>query len=155
EPAALATFHGVQRDDPKTLDPAGAYDSISLGIVAQIYEGLLQYDYRDPARKLVPLLADGMPKLSRDGLTLSISIKRGIHFQDDPCFKASGGKGREATADDFVFALKRMANPSVSAEGWWILDHHVVGANSFRERLAKVSDAQERRKLFDGPLEGI
>jgi ABC-type transport system substrate-binding protein len=93
--------------------------------------------------------------LSSDGLTLSIRIKPGIRFQDDPCFKESGGKGREVTAEDFVYGLKRLAQPALGASGWWILDHHVLGANAFRERLARIEDPRERARVFAQPLEGV
>src|SRR5687767_9484338 len=91
----LVVFHGFEKDDVKTWDPANAYDSVSLDLVPSVYETLYQYSYLSEVYKLEPLLAASMPKFSADKLTLTIPIKKGIRFQDDPCFKGSQGKGRE------------------------------------------------------------
>jgi ABC-type transport system substrate-binding protein len=52
----------------------------------------------------------------KDGKTVrgeqyTFTIKPDLRFQDDPCFP--GGKGRAITANDFVYAFKRLADPEV------------------------------------------
>jgi oligopeptide transport system substrate-binding protein len=148
------TFHGFKKDDVKTWDPANAYDTISLDLVPSIYETLYQYSYLTETYQLEPLLASDMPKYSSDRLTITIPIKKGIRFQDDPCFKVTQGKGRELKAQDFVYSLKRLASPSIQSSGWWILDGKITGINTFHDRLVKASK-EERTKIFEEEIEGI
>src|SRR3954469_19051620 len=65
----LTIFHGFKKDDVKTWDPANAYDSVSTELVHSIYETLYQYAYLSDVYEVEPLLAAGMPKVSKDHLT--------------------------------------------------------------------------------------
>jgi oligopeptide transport system substrate-binding protein len=138
-------------DDAKSLDPANAYDGISLDIVPDIYETLYQYDYLSETYKVIPLLAADMPKYSSDRLTVTIPIKRGVKYQDDPCFKETGGKGREVKAQDFVYGLKRLAIPSIQSQGWWVFDGKITGINAFHDKLSALPKA-EARKHWEDPV---
>ena len=154
----LSVYHGSEADDIKTLDPANAYDTISLDIVPMIYETLYQYDYVAETYKAAPLLAADMPKYSKDRLTLTIPIKHGVMFQDDPCFKETKGKGRELKAQDFIYAFKRLAHPQLQSQGWWIFDGKVVGINAFHDKIAKISPITakgEFDKAFAEEIEGL
>ena len=73
------------------LDPAKSGEVSSSLAISKIYEGLLQYDYLQRPYKVVPLLAEEMPTVSDDGLEYMFKIRKGIYFQDDPCFV--NGKG--------------------------------------------------------------
>lgn len=61
-----------------------------------------------------------MPSVSDDGLTYTFKIKKGVLFHDDAAF--AGGKGRELVAEDFVYSIKRLADPKLQGLGWWLLD---------------------------------
>jgi oligopeptide transport system substrate-binding protein len=127
----------LHADDIKTLDPAHAYDSLSLEVVLSVLEPLYQFDYLSEPLRIVPLLAADYPKFSEDQRTVTIPIRTGIHYADDPeVFKNSGGKGREVTAEDFVYAIRRLMDPEVHSEGSWIFD----------QRLESVR-ARDRRTL--------
>ena len=147
-------FYTSHRDDIKTWDPANAYDTISLDVVPAVYETLYQYDYLSETYKIIPLLAADMPTFSLDKLTVKIPIKRGVKFQDDPCFKESNGKGRELKAQDFVYAFKRLALPALQSQGWWILDGKIVGINAFHDKLLETQKT-ELAKIFSENIEGI
>src|SRR4051794_4342529 len=82
----LAVHYDQFRDDAKSLDPVNAYDSISLDVMTSILESLYQYSYLSDVVKIVPLVAADMPRYSKDHLSLTIPIKKGIHFADDKCF---------------------------------------------------------------------
>lgn len=150
----LQVYHGSLPDDIKTLDPANAYDTVSLDALPSIYETLYQYSYLSETYKIVPLLAADMPKYSADRLTVTIPIRQGIHFQDDASFKDSQGKGRELVAQDFVYAFKRLALPSLQSQGWWIFDGKVVGITPFHDKLVKAAKA-DIPKIFDEEIEGL
>ncbi|MGE0614744.1 MAG: ABC transporter substrate-binding protein [Bacteriovoracia bacterium] len=140
--AHLSTFRYVQYDDVKNMDPGLAYDSISWDVLPLIYESLFQYSYLDDPYKVVPLIAADLPSYSKDRKTVTIRIRRGIHFQDDPAFP--GGKGREVTAQDFIYQFKRLALPATNSQGSWVFEDKVEGFKEFRARLIgkKKEEAQ-------------
>lgn len=117
----------------RTMDPARAGDVSSSLAVGHMYEGLLQYDYTARPYRLRPLLAEDLPEISENGMVFRFNIRRGIRFHDDPCFTATQGKGREVTAHDFIYSLKRMADAKTSSTGFWTLRHRIVGLDDFRE----------------------
>ena len=102
------------------LDPIHSTTTVSSRVNAAIFEGLYHYHYFKRPFTLEPLLADGMPEISADGLKYRIKLKKGVLFQDDPAF--ADGKGRELTVKDVIFSWKRLADPQSKALGWWFLD---------------------------------
>ncbi len=150
----LMVFHASIREDIAGWDPATLSDPTSANLASLIHETLYQYAYASDRYDPVPLLAADLPKYSADRLTVTIPIRRGIRFHDDPSFKASQGKGRELKAQDFVYGWKRLALPSLRASGWWTLGDRLVGFGAFRAGLAKAKgDALD--KLFDSTIEGL
>lgn len=113
------------------LDPASAGEVSSSLALAKVYEGLLEYDYLARPYKVVPLLAESMPEISEDGLTYTFKIRKGISFQDDPCFPR--GMGRELVAGDFVYSIKRVADVKNVSSGFWAYNKRIVGINDFHE----------------------
>ena len=114
------------------FDPAHAGDMASARAVGRIYEGLLQYAYWDRPYRVEPLLAEGPPDVSEDGLVWRFRIRRGIHFADDACFEATGGKGRELVAEDFVYSIKRVADVKTGSGGYWAFRGRILGLDEFR-----------------------
>lgn len=121
----------------KGLDPAMSNDLYSANEVGRVYEGLLQFHYLKRPYVLIPNLAKDMPEVSKDGLTYTFKIKSGVIFHDDECFP--NGKGREMTAHDVAYSLKRVADPKVQSLGWWLFDGRIKGLNEWRESQQKNS----------------
>lgn len=115
-----------------TLDPANSYDVISASVVYQCVEPLFQYHYLKRPYTLVPLLADGMPKVEQNGLRYIIKIKKEIAYHDDPAFK---GKPRYVKAQDFITQIKRLAFIPNASNGWWLFDNKIKGINEFRDKV--------------------
>jgi oligopeptide transport system substrate-binding protein len=132
----------------KGLDPARAGDVASSAIIGRIYEGLLEYAYLDRPYHLQPMLASAMPDISADGRIYTFHIRKGIFFQDDPCFP--GGKGRELTAEDFVYSIKRIADLKNASSGYWAFNGRIVGLDEFR-----VASAGGTPTAYDAPVEGL
>ena len=80
--------------EPQTLDPVGTTGDLVGTIMQHVYEPLYTFDEK---WNVVPMLADGMPKVSSDGLTHTISLRKGVKFHN----------GREMLADDVLASLKR------------------------------------------------
>lgn len=132
----------------KGYDPIQADDLYSGREISKIYEGLLQYHWLKMPYELVPNLAESMPEISKDGITYTFKIRKGVKFQDDAAFP--GGKGRELTAQDFVYSIKRLADSKNQATGWWVLDGKLAGLNEWREKNAKLPASN-----YDEEVEGI
>ena len=102
----------------------------------EFMKGLLEYHYLKRPYTLRPNLAEAMPLVSKDGLTYTFKIRKGVVFQDDTAFE--GGKGRELVAADFVYSIKRLADPKLQALGWWIIDGKIKGLNEWRKKYSEL-----------------
>ena len=120
----------------KGFDPIMADDLYSGREIGKIYEGLLEYHWLKVPYELAPNLAEAMPEISKDGITYTFKIRKGVLFQDDAAFP--NGKGRELEASDFVYSIKRLADSKTQANGWWILDGKLKGLNEWREKNADL-----------------
>lgn len=125
-----SVFYG-QTARIRGFDPARSGDVASSVAIARIYEGLLQYSYLKRPYQVEPNLAAEMPAVSRDGLTYTFRVRKGIFFQDDPCF-GPDGKGRELNAADFVYSIKRVADVKNQSPGYWAFNDRIAGLDEFR-----------------------
>jgi len=132
------------------FDPARSGDAASASAYALIYEGLFQFDPQSPPYRILPALAESMPVLSDDSLRLRFQIRKGIYFSDDPCFRATGGKGRELVAEDFVYSIKRIADSKTASPGYWAFRNRIVGLDEFRAHSGESAVTQ-----YDEPVEGL
>lgn len=146
--SASGTLHIPMSIDAKSLDPAHVDDRYSAIATAMSYEGLVEYEYLKRPHELKPLLAESMPTISKDGLTYTFKIKKGVKFIDSPNFE--GGKGRELKAKDFVYSFKRIADPKVNSGGFWIFDGKIKGLNAWREANKKSETVN-----YDTDVEGL
>ena len=126
------------------VDPIAISDRYSHAVARQIYEGLYEYHYLKYPYVISPVLAEDLPEISKDGLTYTIKLKKGIHFADDPCFKNNGGKGRELVANDFIYSIKRgLVSPLTQSIFFYsILSDIVVGVDEYKK-------ASQNKKSFD------
>ena len=129
------------------FDPQAAQDLYSNTINSAIFDPPYEYDYLARPHKIVPRAAEALPEISADGLTWTIRIKKGVYFADDPVFK---GQKRELTANDFVYAIKRLVDPKVRSPNIFLV----------RDRLAGLDKALEEAKGsgkldYDKDIEGV
>ncbi len=132
------------------FDPAHAADEASLLAAGRIYEGLLQYAYWERPYRVEPLLAAAMPEVSADGTVWRFRLRPGIHFSDDPCFAATGGRGRELVAQDIVYSILRIADVKVGSGGYWAFRGRIAGLDEFRE-----ASRGEAPTDYSRPVEGL
>src|SRR5262245_5892023 len=85
--------------EPPSLDPHWGTQTITEVLTNHIFEGLYSLDdgYRP-----IPMLAEGMPTISKDGLTYTIKLRQGIKFHN----------GKEMTSDDVVPSINRWGKRS-------------------------------------------
>lgn len=123
----------------RSLDPPKQFDAASSRIISHIYDPLLDYHYLKRPYELTPNLLESMPEIGEDKLTYTFKLRKGIKFHDDPCF--SGGKGRELTADDVLFTIKRFADVNVNPQSYpALLQNRIKGLDEFREKTRQQKD---------------
>ncbi|GGG85116.1 peptide ABC transporter substrate-binding protein [Paenibacillus radicis (ex Gao et al. 2016)] len=86
-------------EQPPTLDPAQVQDQVSATVLNGIYEGLLRKD--EKGNDVAGIAKDW--KISDDGLTYTFNLR------DD----AKWSNGDPVTANDFVYAWKRVLDPDL------------------------------------------
>ena len=123
------------------FDPVQITDAYSKSIVAGILDAPLEYDFGARPFKLRPATLAEMPEISADFKTLTMKVRPGIYFSDDPAFK---GKKRELTAADYVYSIKRHYDPKLKSGNLYLLENvKILGLSELRESLMKA------RKPFD------
>jgi peptide/nickel transport system substrate-binding protein len=97
------------------MNPSAEYYSLSWEYLrCCLARTLLSYSGTpgpDGGNDTLPDLAAEQPKVSEDGLTYTFTIKDGVMFGDP--------LNRAITADDFVTAVNRVADPEASSGGYW------------------------------------
>ncbi|OWY40142.1 ABC transporter substrate-binding protein [Xenophilus sp. AP218F] len=147
-PAAAADMNKVLRvaiEAPETgFDPAKVSDVYSLYVVENIFDPLIRYDYLARPVKLVPNTIVAMPTISPDFKVFTFKIKPGIYFSDDSVFK---GKKRELTAEDYVYSLKRFADPQINSPT----------GTGFTDFILGLEEAGKAKGKFDynAPVAGL
>ena len=84
-----------------SMDPQVAVDGTSFEVLAAVTEGLYSLDADGSA---IPAMADKVEK-SEDGLTYTVTLK-----------DAKWSNGTPVTANDFVFAWRRLVDPKTASE---------------------------------------
>lgn len=72
-----------------SFDPQFASDAASDGVIANIYEAMLDYDYLARPVKVVPRTLEAMPVIEDGGMTYICRVRKGIFFTPDQRSRAS------------------------------------------------------------------
>src|SRR2546427_13078468 len=122
-----------------TLARARIIDIYSRSVSQQIFDGLVQFDQT----LMVGRALAEFWKASRDGLTWTFTLRKGVRFHN----------GREVTAEDVVYSLTRLVDPKTRS-GAADLFGAIKGAHEFREgrpRTVVGLVAQDRYTLQGMP----
>ena len=113
-----------------TLDPGQSYDALSYEVTYATQRPLFSYA-PNQSQTLSPDLASAPAIVSADGRTVTVHIRRGVHF--------SPPVNREVTSADVAYAIERGANPNVATPYFPAYYFDIVGAS----------------KATGGPIPGI
>jgi ABC-type transport system substrate-binding protein len=130
-----------------SFDPQFASDGASDGIIDNIYETMLSYDYLARPVKLVPRTLEAMPAVEDGGKTYVCKLRKGIFFTPDPAFH---GKPRELTAADYAYALKRIIDPAVKSPWAWLIESKLVAIDQAQIKASKTGKLD-----YEATLPGI
>lgn len=93
-PAPEGRLVVASRNRLDTVDPAGAYTFGAMQLLSAVGDTLYAID---PSGRIEARLAVGMPRISPDGRTARVSLRRGVRFHDGTPFDAAA----------MVFTLQR------------------------------------------------
>jgi len=130
-----------------SFDPQKVSDVYSDIANSGMFDAPLEYDHLARPLKLKPNTLASMPEISADYKTYILRVKPGIYFADD---KAFGGKKRELTAEDYVYSIKRLFDPALSAPLLAEVEGYIVGSGELMKRVRK-----NNKMDYDTPLEGL
>lgn len=131
------------------FDPVQVTDKYSKDILGGILDAPLEYDFGTRPFTLRPATLAEMPEISADFKTITMRVKPGIYFSDDPAF---GGKKRELTAADYVYSVKRHYDPALKSGNLYILENaKILGLSELRRDLMKAKKPFD----YDRDVEGL
>jgi ABC-type transport system substrate-binding protein len=121
--------------EPRTLDPVTSWD---LNTLVNIFNTLYEYEGKPGVEglKLVPALAASMPRVSADGRTYLIRLRRGVRFAPPV--------NREVTADDVQYSFERLLR---HPESWCTFFYNNV--DGVREFIAGKGDHLRGLRVVD------
>lgn len=188
------TYFGSFGTPPTKLDPTSAYYVHEGRIIDQIYEPPFTYHYLKRPYELIPLTAEEVPppvyfdkagRRLRDAdpppesvghVEYTIRIKRGIKYQNHPCFaKDSRGRllyrnvklgdiatyeypsdfdhqgTRELEAKDYALQIRRLADPRLASPILSAMESYILGMDKLHETYkAMLEEERERRRESAG-----
>ena len=131
------------------FDPAQVPDAYSREIIDNIIEPPLRYDLLARPARLRVATAAALPEMSPDFRELTLRIRPGIFFADDPAFH---GRARELTALDYAYTLRRHFDPRLHSVAYADLRaDDILGLQALRERAL----ARDAPFDYDAPVEGL
>lgn len=150
--AAAATVGSAQQKVLRTqfrtaetgFDPQQRDDRYSVGVMENIFEPLLTYDYLARPVRLVPLTASEVPQAEENGTRYTFKLRPGILFADDPAF---GGKKRELVAADIEYSIKRFRDPVNRSPYEWLFENKLVGLDELAAQAKKTGKFDYAAKI--------
>jgi oligopeptide transport system substrate-binding protein len=127
-------------NEPLTLDPQASSQADEFQVLYNVCEGLVSYDPATLAP--APGLAETW-KISDDGLTYTFALRKGVKFSN----------GRDLTADDVVYSLNRLGNPTTGTSYTSLLLNNVVGFSDMRAKDSKVTELSGVKAVDAGTVE--
>ena len=105
-------------NEPDGIDPGVTNNSFASPILNNVFEGLVTYSTEDGS--LIPGEAESW-EISDDGLTYTFTLREGLKWSD----------GSAHTAQDYVYAMKRILDPNTEAKYVDFLLGYVEGAEEY------------------------
>jgi len=112
---------------PDYLDPQFAYTTQSAESTWISYLGLYTYAHKSgqAGGQVIPALADGLPKISDDGKTYTITLRKGLKYSDGSAVKAT----------DFPYTIQRAIKAPWGGKSFFT--GYIAGAQAFDAGKAK------------------
>lgn len=132
----MTVFRYNEASGITSLDPAHAKDQANIWACNQIFDGLVSLDTNLAP---VPCIAKRW-EISDDGLTYTFFLRDDVSFFAKDFFEP-----RRVVAEDFVFSLSRILDPTVASPGSWIFSK--VAETDGKPAFEALSDTVFRIRL--------
>ncbi|MGX7148996.1 peptide ABC transporter substrate-binding protein [Enterococcus ureasiticus] len=129
----------MEASEVGSMDTIFTQDEPSVNAQSNVFEGLYQLDDKD---NVIPAVAKEMPEISEDGKTYKITLRE----------DAKWSNGDKVTANDFVFAWKKMADPKNQANYFFLMDGTILNGTEIVNE-EKSADELGVKALDDYTLE--
>ncbi len=116
----------------RSLYPLNITEVAGHRIANSIYEGLVKLD--DETLTPVAAIAKSWT-VSDDAKTYRFTLREGVYYHDNDCFK--DGKGRLITAKDFKYVFDLLCTSDVNNQGFNFFRDRIKGANAYDAALKK------------------
>jgi peptide/nickel transport system substrate-binding protein len=139
-------------ENPETsFDPAEVSDFTTSGVIANIFDAPLGYDYLARPVKLVPNTLTEMPEITEGGRVYTLRVRPGIYFQIPPGQEdVFRGRKRELNAHDYAYSIKRIFDPRKRSPNLFRVEGNIAGMDELLARARK-----ENRFDYEAPLDGL
>jgi peptide/nickel transport system substrate-binding protein len=120
------TLHGTYASFPDYLDPGLSYTQEGLTAMYDTYIPLVTYARANGAAggKIVPGLAESLPKITNGGKTYTMTLRKGLKYSD----------GTPVVASDFTHAVERTIALNSIGSPFYVAA--IVGAEKFQKTKA-------------------
>ncbi|MFM7667836.1 MAG: ABC transporter substrate-binding protein [Bacteroidota bacterium] len=126
------TFRFMSLEKVSALFPISSSDIYSQRLNTQIFESLFRESTDN--KQVAPHLVESYTK-SADGLIYTFSLRKGVEFHEDACFK---DKTRELTAKDVAFVLQFACSKSELNHLSHLLVSKIVGSEEYFNKKTKT-----------------
>jgi peptide/nickel transport system substrate-binding protein len=125
--STTATVTNLMGTAPDFLDPGEGYTTQSAEATWISYTGLLTYAHEngEAGTKLIPGVAEGLPKISSDGKTYTFTLRKGLVYSN----------GAPVKAGDFAYTIGRSIK--INWGGKSFFTGNIVGAEAFDKGTTK------------------
>ena len=123
------------------LFPHSGTNKFTRDVTYQIFESLLRFDIR--TMQTIPNIAKDY-KVSTDGLTYTLNIRKDVYFQPNACFE---GETKLLTAKDVKFSLDLACSGLSANKSSFLLINRIKGAKEYNKKT--------RTKLTKNGVSGI
>lgn len=140
-----------------SFDPTVCYNTVDSVVVTLVFPTFYRfkpfkqdpYDVELNLGASPPVVVEKkvtLPDGSRvNGEEWTFHFRHGVKFHDDECFP--GGKGREVNANDIVYSIKRLADPTNHCPIASYVTDKIVGLQAYSDGFAKLKDAQYKNSI--------
>ncbi|MBE3095886.1 MAG: ABC transporter substrate-binding protein [Planctomycetes bacterium] len=169
-------------EEPRHLDPAQAYPFDDVVMMSHVLEPPLQFHYLKRPYALAPLTAADIPRPEPrkvvfqgetvEGIVYTVRLAPGIRYQDHPCFVEANrhlagqdvrsartvwdiqpAATRALAAGDYVYAIRRLADPRLACPIYSVLADHLLGMREYQESLqGRLDRERSARQAAAGPF---
>ncbi len=147
EGASPASFRMALDQAPSSIDPLQAAVIYSQFLIVNLYDTPLRYRYLSRPYVLAPNLLESIPEPEAEGLRYTLRIRPGVRYSDDPAF--ADGRGREVTAADLAFSLRRHFDPANASQGAWLWQGKIRGLDAWASEGADPQASIEGLEVVD------